>query len=97
MHSQVVMGALRVKQDELKAVLDKLAALDADLQEKTARKEALEAEVEMCKIKLDRSAQGCWCCLSCWPCKPTTNYYVLHNYALLAVSNRAIDNHDKVY
>lgn len=51
---QVVMTALRAKQAELKAVLDKLAALDADLAEKTARKESLEAEVELCKIKLDR-------------------------------------------
>lgn len=51
---QVVMSALRVKQAELKAVLDKLAALDADLSEKTTRKESLEAEVELCKIKLDR-------------------------------------------
>lgn len=51
---QVVMSALRVKQAELKAVLDKLAALDADLSEKTTRKENLEAEVELCKIKLDR-------------------------------------------
>lgn len=48
------MSALRTKQAELKAVLDKLAALDADLAEKTARKETLEAEVELCKIKLDR-------------------------------------------
>jgi hypothetical protein len=36
---QVVMTALRGKQAELKIVLDKLAALDADLQEKRKRKE----------------------------------------------------------
>jgi multidrug resistance efflux pump len=53
-HFQVVMTALRAKQAELHAVLDKLAALDADLAEKTARKESLEAEVELCKVKLDR-------------------------------------------
>lgn len=51
---QVVMTALRVKQAELQAVLNKLAALDTDLAEKVARKESLEAEVEMCKVKLDR-------------------------------------------
>jgi hypothetical protein len=48
------MTALRAKQAELQAVLDKLAALDADLAEKTARKESLEAEVALCKVKLDR-------------------------------------------
>jgi hypothetical protein len=52
------MTALRAKQAELQAVLDKLAALDADLAEKTARKESLEAEVALCKVKLDR-------CVSC--------------------------------
>jgi multidrug resistance efflux pump len=57
---QVVMTALRAKQAELQAVLDKLAALDADLAEKTARKESLEAEVELCKVKLDRQV-----CLVC--------------------------------
>jgi dynein heavy chain len=50
------MTALRGKQAELAQVLGKLAALDADLQEKTARKETLEAEVELCKVKLDRCA-----------------------------------------
>jgi len=48
------MTALKAKQAELKAVLDKLAALGADLAEKTGRKEALESEVELCKVKLDR-------------------------------------------
>jgi len=48
------MTALGVKQAELQAVLKKLAALDTDLAEKVARKETLEAEVEMCKVKLDR-------------------------------------------
>jgi len=51
----IVMTALRKKQAELKAVLDKLAALDADLAEKRDRKERLEAEVELCKVKLDRA------------------------------------------
>ena len=43
------MGALRGKQAELKAVMDKLAALDADLQEKKNRKEKLESDVHMCR------------------------------------------------
>jgi hypothetical protein len=51
---QVVMTALGVKQAELAAVLKKLADLDTDLAEKVARKENLEAEVELCKVKLDR-------------------------------------------
>jgi dynein heavy chain len=48
------MAALRTKQAELATVLAMLAALDADLAEKVARKESLEAEVELCKVKLDR-------------------------------------------
>lgn len=48
------MTALGVKQAGLVAVLKKLADLDADLAEKVARKESLEAEVEMCRVKLDR-------------------------------------------
>lgn len=48
------MIALGVKQAELAAVLKKLADLDTDLAEKVTRKENLEAEVEMCKIKMDR-------------------------------------------
>jgi hypothetical protein len=53
------MAALAVKQAELAAVLKKLADLDTDLAEKVARKESLEAEVEMCKVKLARWACGC--------------------------------------
>ncbi|MEW5311651.1 MAG: hypothetical protein WDW38_003347 [Sanguina aurantia] len=45
----------RVAKAELKEVMDKLAALDADLQEKKAKKAKLEAEVAMCTIKLDRA------------------------------------------
>jgi dynein heavy chain len=48
------MTALRGKQAELAQVMAKLAALDSDLQEKTDRKEKLEQEVELCKVKLDR-------------------------------------------
>ncbi len=43
----VVMGALREKQAALKQVLDKLAALDADLQDKKRRKDKLESDVHM--------------------------------------------------
>lgn len=48
------MTALGIKQAELAAVLKKLADLDTDLADKVARKEKLEAEVTMCKVKLDR-------------------------------------------
>jgi dynein heavy chain len=51
----VVMGALRTKQAALKEVLDKLAALDADLTSKQQRKEQLEMDVRMCTVKLDRA------------------------------------------
>lgn len=56
-YNRQVMSALATKQAELKEVMDKLAALDRDLQEKRARKQALEAEVELCKVKLDRAEQ----------------------------------------
>lgn len=49
------MSALHEKQAELQEVLDKLAALDADLLEKKNRKERLEAEVALCKVKLERA------------------------------------------
>lgn len=52
------MTALGIKQAELAAVMKKLADLDSDLADKVARKESLEAEVEMCKVKLDRWAAG---------------------------------------
>ena len=52
---EVVLAALKIKQDELQVVLDKLAALDADLTQKKAKKEQLEADVELCKVKLDRA------------------------------------------
>jgi hypothetical protein len=55
------MTALGVKQAELAAVLKKLADLDTDLAEKVTRKENLEAEVEMCKVKLDRWVQNAIC------------------------------------
>lgn len=36
-------------------MLDKLAALDADLTEKKNKKQRLESEVELCTVKLDRA------------------------------------------
>eukprot|EP00854_Cymbomonas_tetramitiformis_P002297 gene2297-3019_t len=50
-----VMAALRIKQAELKEVEDKLAALDADLKVKQDNKAKLEADVELCTVKLDRA------------------------------------------
>lgn len=41
----VVLGALRKKQGELQEVLNKLAALDADLNDKKQRKDKLEHDV----------------------------------------------------
>lgn len=49
------MKALQEKQAELQEVLDKLAALDTDLQEKKAKRKRLESEVELCTIKLERA------------------------------------------
>jgi dynein heavy chain, axonemal len=51
----VVMGALHVKQAALKEVLDKLAALSADLTSKKDKKEQLTHDVHMCTVKLDRA------------------------------------------
>lgn len=52
---QVVMSALRTKQAELQEVLDKLAALDSDLEEKKNKKLRLESEVQLCTVKLERA------------------------------------------
>jgi len=52
---EVVMSALRTKQAALKEVMDKLAELDADLQNKKNRKEQLESDVALCTVKLDRA------------------------------------------
>lgn len=51
----VVMVALKEKQDALKAVMDKLDALAADLKSKKGKKEQLEHDVTMCGVKLDRA------------------------------------------
>ena len=39
----------------MQEVLSKLASLDADLNEKRAKKAQLEADVHMCTVKLDRA------------------------------------------
>ena len=51
------MDALAIKQKELKDVVDKLDALDAQLAEATARKTHLEAEFKLCSDKLDRAGK----------------------------------------
>ena len=51
----VVMAALHTKQAALQEVLDKLAALGADLKSKKDKKEQLEHDVHMCTVKLDRA------------------------------------------
>eukprot|EP00898_Chlorokybus_atmophyticus_P003847 jgi/Chlat1/4463/Chrsp29S04567 len=50
-----VMVALRAKQAELKEVLDKLAAMEAQLAANMAKKENLQHEVGMCTVKLERA------------------------------------------
>lgn len=49
------MGKLRVKQAELKEVVDKLTVMQNELEEKKAKKEELEANISLCKLKLDRA------------------------------------------
>jgi dynein heavy chain len=51
------MAALKVKQDELKVVQDTLAKLQADFDAMVAKKNKLEEDVEMCKVKLQRAEQ----------------------------------------
>lgn len=51
----VVMKGLRAKQEELQQLLDKLAKMEADLKTNTEKKDQLEAEVELCSVKLMRA------------------------------------------
>ena len=51
------MAALKVKQDELKAVMDALAELQASFDAMVAKKDSLEKEVGMCTVKLQRAEQ----------------------------------------
>jgi dynein heavy chain len=51
----IVMEQLKVKQDELQKVVDKVQALNDDLKGKQDTKAQLEADVEMCKVKLERA------------------------------------------
>jgi len=52
---EIVMGGLREKQEALKKVEDKISALNSDLATKQALKAKLEADVELCTVKLDRA------------------------------------------
>ena len=52
---EVVMAALREKQANLKEVEDKIGALNENLAQKEAAKAKLEADVELCTVKLDRA------------------------------------------
>lgn len=54
---QVVMDALGIKQAELKEVVDKLDALDAQLLTAKNKKADLEAEFKLCTEKLTRAGQ----------------------------------------
>jgi dynein heavy chain, axonemal len=55
--AQVVMSALKVKQDELKEVVDKLNMLDEQLTAAKKKKADLEAEFKLCSEKLDRAGK----------------------------------------
>ncbi|KAG2454516.1 hypothetical protein HYH02_000363 [Chlamydomonas schloesseri] len=55
-YASVLMG-LHAKQAELKELLEKLAGLEAKLAESQARKAQLEAETELCALKLERAEQ----------------------------------------
>ena len=50
-----LMGTLRIKQAELKEVVDKLTLMQNELEEKRAKKEELEANIALCKLKLERA------------------------------------------
>jgi dynein heavy chain len=52
-----VMVGLRAKQGELKALLDKLAAMEEELRMSSKKKNNLETEVEGCSAKLERAEQ----------------------------------------
>jgi dynein heavy chain, axonemal len=54
---QVVMSALKVKQDELKRVVDKLNMLDEQLSAAKNKKIELEADFKLCSEKLDRAGK----------------------------------------
>ena len=49
------MTKLRAKQAELKLVVDKLQAMQDEFEEKKAKKEELEANIALCKLKLERA------------------------------------------
>ena len=51
------MAALKVKQDQLQEVVDKLASLDEALATAKAKKAQLAADVQLCEDKLHRATQ----------------------------------------
>lgn len=52
---QEVMVGLRAKQAELQELKDKLATMENELKTNTKKKERLEAEVQLCSVKLERA------------------------------------------
>ena len=52
---QVAQGKLREKQAALQELLDKLADLNSEFERETEKKAQLEAEIDLCKKKLDRA------------------------------------------
>ena len=49
------MAALKVKQDELDAIMAALAALEQQLEDSINEKKRLEDEVTLCEVKLERA------------------------------------------
>jgi len=50
-----VMVGLRAKQAELKGIIDKLGAMEEKLEQNKIKKAELEADVELCSVKLERA------------------------------------------
>lgn len=49
------MKGLKIKQDELKGIMDKLKDMEDDLESSMQKKKQLEAEVTLCSQKLERA------------------------------------------
>ncbi len=52
---KIQMDTLKIKQAELKEVVDKLTAMENELEEKKQKKKELEEDISMCELKLDRA------------------------------------------
>lgn len=62
MHTCLCVQSLNKKRADLHEVQQKLADLQAQFNENTAKKEQLERDVDMCSKKLDRYGKTCtWC------------------------------------